>query len=67
MQSKKDYCTMFPENWKGVYIGDCCKVHDETCSTVKFFLCLKGKVGLFSALLISIGGALGCMVKYQKI
>ena len=46
------------------YIGDCCKIHDETCSTSKFYKCLKGKVGSFHASYITLGGALGCLIKY---
>lgn len=61
----KDYCTWFPDNWKGVYIGDCCKIHDEECSTSKFLKCLYKKVGLHSVY-ITAGGALGCWIKYTK-
>ena len=60
-------CTWFPEYWMGKYIGDCCWLHDETCSTKVFFRCLRTKLNLFWSTLISLGGALGCMVKYKKV
>jgi len=64
MKKKKDYCTWFPENWFGTYIGDCCKIHDEDCSTRKFFVCLRDKIGHSAASLVTTGGALGCWAKY---
>ena len=63
---KKDYCTWFPEKWRGVDISDCCKYHDETCSTRGFYLCLKDKIGKFHATYIGFGGSVGCWVKYTK-
>ena len=65
-ETKKDYCTMFPEKWVGVDISDCCKLHDNTCSTTKFFNCLKGKIGTFHSSYISLGGGFGCWVKYTS-
>lgn len=62
----KDYCTWFPEKWRGVDISECCKGHDETCSTRKFYLCLKGKIGRFHASYIGFGGSLGCITKYPR-
>ena len=59
----KDYCTWFPERWAGVDISDCCKGHDETCSTTRFYLCLKDKVGKFHATYIAFGGSVGCWVR----
>lgn len=64
---KDDYCTWFPETIFGVYIGDCCKIHDEECSTRQFFNCLKERIGTLHALWITLGGAIGCWVKYPKI
>ncbi|QDF29002.1 hypothetical protein [Halarcobacter anaerophilus] len=62
-----------PEYWeemkpdsKGKFIGDCCKGHDKSCSTSKFFKCLKSKLGWFHASYITAGGAIGCWVKYTK-
>ena len=62
----KDYCTLFPESWAGVDISECCKGHDETCSTRQFYLCLKDKIGKFHATYIGFGGSVGCWVKYSK-
>lgn len=64
--NKKDYCTFFPEEWRGVSIKDCCFGHDSTCSTRLFYLCLEEKVGKFWATLIAFGGSVGCWVKYTK-
>ncbi len=62
----KDYCTWFPESWRGIYIGDCCKGHDDTCSTHAFYKCLRKKIGLLGSLLIALGGSVGCWVKYTS-
>jgi len=65
-----DHCTWFPETWykgfsrKRVSIVECCKGHDDTCSTRKFYLCLKDKIGRFHATYIGLGGSIGCIVKY---
>jgi hypothetical protein len=72
--SNKDWCTFFPEYWYKlswsfkivkVYIGDCCQGHDTTCSTRKFFLCVKSKVGEFFATFIAFGGSVGCWWKHS--
>jgi len=65
---KKDWCTFFPENIFGIYIGSCCKLHDKNCSTHKFISCLSKKLGKFAVLSIPIGlgGGLGCWTKYSK-
>ena len=68
---KVDHCTMFPEKWvawskygwKVVDISDCCKLHDVACSTSKFAKCLRNKMAV-GAWLITLGGAIGCWVKY---
>ncbi|WP_373069822.1 hypothetical protein [Sulfurimonas sp.] len=63
---KKDYCTAFPEVWRGIKISSCCRLHDMTCSTSKFFGCLKKKLGIFHATYITLGGAIGCWAKYTS-
>jgi len=71
----KDYCTKFPEywyqwvswfKWKRVYIGDCCKKHDDNCSTKVFLKCLKRKsiVGRYTITLVA---SLACLIRYGKI
>jgi len=62
----KDWCTWFPDTWRNTYIGDCCKLHDYDCSTHKFYQCLKNKIGKFHASYITLGGALGCWIKYAR-
>lgn len=78
-----DYCTLLPEHIKGIYIGDCCKKHDQNCGKrggfnyplyqYEFYKDLVGEgVSLHIALLIAFGGAIGCLVKspwliYKKI
>jgi len=64
--NKADYCTMFPEKWLGVDISPCCKLHDEECSTGKFFRCLRDKIGSFHAAYIAVGGGIGCWIKYTR-
>lgn len=70
----KDWCTSFPEHWfawdgffrwKKVYIGDCCKKHDDKCSTGQFLKCLREKK-IVGNLLITLGGSLGCWIQYTK-
>ena len=62
----KDYCTMFPEYWRGKYTGDCCKLHDSTLSTSSFYKCLRGKLTTVEAVLITAGGSIGAWIKYPK-
>lgn len=64
--AKKDYCTLFPEKWRGVDIKECCYGHDKTCSTREFYLCLRAKIGKFHATYIGFGGSVGCWVKHTK-
>ena len=63
---KIDYCTMFPESWRGIDISECCKTHDETLSTSKFYSCLRSKLSIVESLAITAGGAIGCWVKYPR-
>ena len=67
---KKDWCTAFPEKWitwkgKVVDISECCKQHDSNCGTHSFAKCLRSKK-VVGALVITLGGAIGCWVKYTK-
>ena len=59
-------CTMFPNVWLGQDLSECCKLHDETLSTSKFYKCLKAKLGWFHASYITAGGAIGAWVKYTR-
>lgn len=59
----KDYCSFFPEYWRKIYIGDCCKIHDEKCGTKSFYTCLSKKLTKIEAIAIAIGGGLGCWFK----
>ena len=61
-----DYCSWFPEYVWGTYIGDCCKQHDGTLSTSRFYKCLRVKINIFGAVVITIGGAIGAWIKYPK-
>jgi len=71
----KDYCTKFPEywycwvgwfRWKKIYIGGCCKKHDDNCSTKVFIKCLKEKkiVGRYAITLVA---ASACLIRYGKV
>jgi len=62
----KDYCSYFPEYWFETYIGGCCKVHDESCSSHKFYNCLRTKISFVGSMILTIGGGLGCWIKYTK-
>ena len=62
----EDHCTWWPEKWRGVDISDCCKEHDQECSTHNFYKCLKVKVGRFHASYIALGGGAGCWIKYTS-
>jgi len=39
----QDWCSFFPEYVQKVYIGGCCKLHDLTLSTSRFYRCLRQK------------------------
>lgn len=78
----KDWCTSFPEYWVAwrlppswkefwkvwhkIYIGDCCKDHDNDCNTHSFFKCLRSK-RIVGGIAISLGGMFGCLFKYFKV
>jgi len=65
----KNHCTLFPEIWRGRYIGDCCEKHDGNCDTSEFYNCLVKKIGKFHASYIAFGGfggSIGCWIKYTK-
>ena len=72
--AKKDYCTWFPESVREIKlfplriekvdISGCCKIHDNTCSTTKFYKCLRTRIDKVPSVFIAIGGGLGCWVKY---
>jgi len=76
-EEKKDFCTLFFENYRGVYIGDCCKKHDIECGfsgsySIKksidiFYNCLINKIDKFSAIMITAGGTIGYIVKYPYL
>lgn len=72
---KKDFCSFFPEHvyivvkWfrlKRVYIGDCCKGHDEDCSFKRFFKCIAEIAGKVWAVIIATGGEIGCWTRHFK-
>lgn len=70
----KDYCTLVPDYIKGVYVGDCCKKHDNMVGEkgtynpftphIVFFKCMKSKVSISYSLLYAVGGTLGSWLKY---
>lgn len=74
-----DYCTKFPEFWyqwylgryyipklRKVYIGDCCKKHDENCSTKVFINCLKKK-NIAGRYAITLVASTACLIRYGKV
>ena len=75
MENKKDWCTGFPEywyrwktwySWEKVYIGNCCKKHDNNCSTKVFIECLK-KNGIVGRYAITLVASTACLVRYGKV
>ena len=75
---KEDYCSNFPEQFRGDNIQPCCKQHDNDCgqrgsynpyqTMVKFWKCLKENgVHAQWRLLIVTGGTLGHLVKYPYL
>lgn len=80
--SNADHCTGFPEYWKQwylyngyipswrrVYIGDCCKIHDNDadgiekgCSSSGFAQCL-WKKKIVGGILIFIVASVACWVR----
>jgi len=62
----KDYCSFFPEAWGGINISKCCYLHDSTCSTHLFYKCLRKKLDIISSSVITLGGSIGCWVKYTS-
>ena len=76
---KEDFCTGFPEYWyqwyigkyyvpmvRKVYIGDCCEIHDEECSTKAFIKCLK-KNNIVGRYAITFVASTACLLKYGKV
>ena len=75
----KDWCTGFPEYWyqwylkwgwlpawRKIYIGDCCKDHDEDCSTVVFMKCLWKKNVVGRVPIVGVAST-ACLIKYGKV
>ena len=67
----KDHCTWFPESVFGIYIGDICKFHDDTCSFHSFYDRLVKRLEPLTfnheiAFIIAAGGTIGCFVQYPK-
>lgn len=70
----KDYCSYFPDVFRKQDIGNsCCKKHDNDSGEkgdfnfirhqVDFYKCLQSKLSLKWAVLITIGGTLGVLIK----
>ena len=79
MSKNKDWCSGFPEYWyqwyigrfyiplmRKVYIGDCCKKHDDDCETKVFIECLK-KRNIAGRYAIALVAASACLIKYGKV
>ncbi len=72
---KKDYCTLFPETFRGIDISPCCKKHDNEVGEkgtyspltphIAFYRCLKEKGLSFGwSFAIALAGGLMSSVKY---
>jgi hypothetical protein len=74
---KKDYCSAINEYIDGVYIGDCCKKHDNECgekgsygilnSVIIFYNCLINRIDLTRTIIIVFGGTLFYILKYPYL
>lgn len=71
---ERDYCTCFPEDIAGIYIGDCCKKHDNEVGEkgtynpitphINFYNNLKEKnVPLHWCVIITLGGTIFTWVR----
>jgi len=72
----RDYCTMFPERWEDIEIGQsCCKQHDievgeagtynPVTPHINFYNCLKNRgISFKSRLPIALAAAIGSLVRY---
>lgn len=70
-----DYCSGFPEVWRGKEIGEtCCKKHDNDSGgrgswdfyrhMIDFYRCLEATgIGRKYAWMITIGGTIGVIIK----
>jgi len=71
----RDYCSMFPENFMGAYIGKCCKKHDNEVGQagidnpvlphINFYKCLTN-IGVkpYFSIIIAVGAGIGSFVRY---
>ncbi len=71
----RDYCSSFSENIRGIYIGGCCKKHDNDVGQtgtynpitphIVFYRCLKElEVNFALRSIITFGGTIGSLVRY---
>lgn len=51
--------------WKTIDISDCCKKHDEACSTIVFLKCLYGRKIVGTPVIVLVAMA-ACVIKYGK-
>lgn len=72
---KKDYCTLFPETFRGINISPCCKEHDNLVGEkggynpvtphIVFYKCLKEKgITKTWSFIIALVGGLASVVRY---
>lgn len=75
---KKDYCTCFPDIWKGIDISSACKLHDNMCgmrgtylffdTIVPFYKKLRELgVSKKSSVMITTGGTIIYAIKFPYL
>ena len=74
----KDYCSLFPETFRGVDISPACKLHDNLCGQAGTWCFFKTVVPFYKKLrecglsrgwsvVITTGGSILCLVKWPYL
>ena len=75
MEEKRDYCTCFPEYIENIYIGNCCRRHDNQVGEAGTFNPVTPHIDFYNDLralgvskkwsvIITLGGTVFSLVKY---
>jgi len=77
IKDDKDYCSGVSEFIQNIYVGDCCKAHDNAVGQagtynpftphIAFYKCLDNRVKRNLAIFYTIGGTIGSWWKYPYL
>ncbi len=78
MKYKRDYCSGVSDSIQNIYVGDCCKLHDNMVGQagtynpvtphIAFYKCLKAKGLSFGwVALYTLGGTIFSLYKYPYL